>query len=789
MDIFTLVGKIAIAGMEEANQKMKGLEATFKANEKNIRTLGTVMTAVGAVVTAALIAATKAALDEEVGINKLDAALKNVGQSYTGLKDEIEAAIDATMRKTNYADDEQREALTQLVRITGSYEGALEQLQAATDLAAKNSMDLSSAAILVGRTAAGGTVELSRYGVVVAKDATATEKLAAMQKQLKGSAEAAANPLKILSNQVEDLAEKIGEQLVPFLKNVITRVTPVIDKIKEWITIHPKLTQAIIAGTAAMAAVATVLGTIMITIPMAMALFKALGVTINLSLGGIPIIVGLIVTAATYLILNWQKVVAFFKTAWENIKIYFLQGILKVIDGLKNLVGYLPGMNKMLDEARRKISGMIDSSEVTKEALETGRALQTLAGDIALISQTQKYTTEALQTAQKEYDEIKESSSGYKTEIREINSEIRDHEKELRRANDELKKQELAFTEAQKSVDGYQKAIDEVNRELDELSNPNLEGMQEFDNKLFEIDQKIKGLELQKLQSLEGTDTGYIDRQIEALNKQLEILELQKDIKFDPILRDAKESIETIKGLNEELVPEAVLNRIKELGDKVGPEGDLTKGYAKANEELEKAKGTFEAQKIKVQEIETELEGYHRRLTDIDDAVQDILDKKQAEIDNILEVQKTLDAMALDATTKLAEVQAQGDQSLDGFLSDITNSKALYDAIQSKSITITTYHNDIYNSQQASTPSSTGGSILPGMASGGWITEPTLLTRLKDFRPYAIAGEAGPERVSPLEKAQQMMTVIFEIDGKKVGKAIFPYMPGEARLKGGIRSI
>ena len=41
------------------------------------------------------------------------------------------------------------------------------------------------------------------------------------------------------------------------------------------------------------------------------------------------------------------------------------------------------------------------------------------------------------------------------------------------------------------------------------------------------------------------------------------------------------------------------------------------------------------------------------------------------------------------------------------------------------------------------------GMSLPGMASGGMITEPTMLYGLRSQRPYAIAGEAGPERVVP----------------------------------------
>lgn len=52
-------------------------------------------------------------------------------------------------------------------------------------------------------------------------------------------------------------------------------------------------------------------------------------------------------------------------------------------------------------------------------------------------------------------------------------------------------------------------------------------------------------------------------------------------------------------------------------------------------------------------------------------------------------------------------------------------------------------------------------SRLPGYAKGGMITEPTLLYGLKSRKPYAIAGEHGPERVTPFAT----MNVTYNING------------------------
>ncbi len=59
------------------------------------------------------------------------------------------------------------------------------------------------------------------------------------------------------------------------------------------------------------------------------------------------------------------------------------------------------------------------------------------------------------------------------------------------------------------------------------------------------------------------------------------------------------------------------------------------------------------------------------------------------------------------------------------------------------------------------------------------------MTSLRTMKPYAIAGEAGAERVSPMGVGQ-MMTVILEMDGRLLARTIMPYAVGEIRLRTGV---
>jgi len=65
---------------------------------------------------------------------------------------------------------------------------------------------------------------------------------------------------------------------------------------------------------------------------------------------------------------------------------------------------------------------------------------------------------------------------------------------------------------------------------------------------------------------------------------------------------------------------------------------------------------------------------------------------------------------------------------------------------------------------------------IPGYAGGGIITKPTL----------AMLGEKGPEAVVPLGRGMpgQMMTIIYEVDGRQMARTVMPYAVGELRLRG-----
>jgi hypothetical protein len=173
-----------------------------------------------------LMSFTRLAGEEQLGIERLGAAVRATGADWGEAQTAIESYLAAELDRISLDDGDGRDALTRLTTATGDYQRALELLPLAADLARGKSIDLATASEIVGKVAEGNTAILSRYGITLEEGATATEALAALQERFGGQAEAYASTLvgqqERLSTAVGNLKESIGGALLPVLTNAAT---------------------------------------------------------------------------------------------------------------------------------------------------------------------------------------------------------------------------------------------------------------------------------------------------------------------------------------------------------------------------------------------------------------------------------------------------------------------------------------------------------------------------------------------------------------------------------------
>ena len=156
------------------------------------------------------------------------------------------------------------------------------------------------------------------------------------------------------------------------IKNVITGVgtlTLKVFDIMDFLGKHKALLAGILAIFVGLGAV-TLWANIVSGITAMTVAMKALGITSNLALAGIPIIIGAIVTAITYLILNWNKVVSAIKSS--------LKWFTELINKLGVLAYLIPGLGgiKLGSDIAKNINNKItnNSNKTDNRSYNTDRS-------------------------------------------------------------------------------------------------------------------------------------------------------------------------------------------------------------------------------------------------------------------------------------------------------------------------------------------------------------------------------------------------------------------------------
>lgn len=189
----------------------------------------------------------------------------------------------------------------------------------------------------------------------------------------KNTSDSLANQQRILSSEFKNISATIGQTFIPIIQNLLTQVKPYIEKLAEWIKQNPELTKNIILGTAAVAALVVVLGTIGLVLPSVITGFGLLvsaGGTLLTSLIAISTFllspIGLIAvftilagTAIFKAIQAWNEL----KTTQDQIKAS-MQQVGANLDEMQKKVGSLS-----TEKANQQLQNTIDKArELQKEA-------------------------------------------------------------------------------------------------------------------------------------------------------------------------------------------------------------------------------------------------------------------------------------------------------------------------------------------------------------------------------------------------------------------------------------
>jgi len=258
---------------DEASRVMSGMAGNIERHANTIRKAGMVMAAAGAVITAALVSATKSAIDEEIGIKRLDLVLQKVGSSYERVREPLEKQIRATQLATSYGDELQREILGKLVPVFGNYEEAVMALPLVLDAMALSGRSADTVVSGLGRALAGQVNTATSVGIAFDKDMDTMERFALVQSKIGGLAQEMVDPFEQVKNAVGDLAQAIAGPLIEPMTTMLNKFAEIALKLSE---VNPGLMTFVSISAAAAGVLLTVGGAVAMMLPTIMKTVKIL---------------------------------------------------------------------------------------------------------------------------------------------------------------------------------------------------------------------------------------------------------------------------------------------------------------------------------------------------------------------------------------------------------------------------------------------------------------------------------------------------------------------------------
>jgi hypothetical protein len=286
--LLPIVSEFDGKGVAKAIKQFKQLETAGQKAQFAIKKAAVPAAAALAGIGAALVGATKAAIEDEAEQAQLALTLQNVTDASDAQVKATEDQISAMSRASGIADTDYRKALEALVRGTKDVGVAMNDMNLVMDISTATGADSATVAEALARAYQGNFKALRtlspEMATMIKEGATLDEVMAVLGGTFGGAvaanAETAAGKLAIMKNSIGETKESIGAALLPVLEAVL----PYLQKFADWAQDNPDAF-LFIAG-----AIGLVAGAIVATnIAMALNPFSLIAIGVGLLVAGLVV--------------------------------------------------------------------------------------------------------------------------------------------------------------------------------------------------------------------------------------------------------------------------------------------------------------------------------------------------------------------------------------------------------------------------------------------------------------------------------------------------------------------
>lgn len=380
--------EIKIVGdAKSAQDAILSVEDSAATLDRRLKTLSEIASSAFKVLSGSIVDSLKAFEEADAASRKLTQSLQVQGiytaelaEKYKGYANELErtAGLDADAIISSQATAQS---------FLGQTEITQELTNAIADLAQAKGIDLNAAATILAKTIGTGTNALAREGLEISKTATEAQKyaqvLAFVEGKYKGQAVAAnqgLGSLRGLHVAFENLQESIGERLAPAAEKLIGFLTQLFQTLSEN-ELLADVAAGMLAAGAAIAGIGVVIPGVILGFSAMSTAAAALGLSVSVAFLGIPILIGLVVAALTFLATNWDETTAYVTALTTRLVTFVTEafsGLEKVLNGAMhfNLEEIEAGLGEVSDAFEKSVT---DAAEIlpkkTKEATSAQNAI------------------------------------------------------------------------------------------------------------------------------------------------------------------------------------------------------------------------------------------------------------------------------------------------------------------------------------------------------------------------------------------------------------------------------
>lgn len=309
------------ADAKNAEKAFDDIKAKTEDLEGQLATVAKISAVAFAALNAEIFFSIKEFGEAEQAARQLSNALQNQGIYTKQLEESYRNFAEEVQNKTGIDDDAIIKSQALLQSYIGQIKITKELTAAVVDLSVAWKIDLASAAELVGKTIGSDANAFARYGLELSNTATRAERLSKVlgfiNSRYRDSAAAAnqgVGSVVALQTAFKNLQEEIGAKLAPTFVLVVKELTGLLNYLQKSPILVSFSAAAIVFATA-LSGIGVVIPTLIAGFTTLTAAMAAFGVTVNLSLGGLPLVFAAVAAGLTILFYNFDHAMVFIRAS------------------------------------------------------------------------------------------------------------------------------------------------------------------------------------------------------------------------------------------------------------------------------------------------------------------------------------------------------------------------------------------------------------------------------------------------------------------------------------------